>query len=312
MNLTVLGIGKMGSPIARRLLAAGFSVAAYNRTRARAEQVAGATVHDTAAQAVASADVVISLLENGPVVGQVLFGHADSAAQAASPATASGIADSAAAPHMAPGSLYIEMASIQPAEARSHAARLAALGVTYVDAPVSGGTLGAEDGTLAIMAGGSEADVARAIPVLQHLGRITHVGPVGTGQLAKLCNQMIVGISIGAVAEALLLAERGGADPAKVRQALGGGFADSRVLQVHGQRMLQRDFAARGSMAVQLKDLRNALATAHPLGQALPITRLLANAYADGVANGLQDLDHSALFLALAQQKGVGASPDGA
>jgi 2-hydroxy-3-oxopropionate reductase len=145
------------------------------------------------------------------------------------------------------------MASIKPAEAREHARRLAARRRASPGRPVSGGTVGAEAGTLAIMAGGEAADFERAAPVFAALGRATHVGPHGAGQLAKLANQMIVGITIGAVAEALLLCEKGGADPAKVRQAIGGGFAESRILQLHGERMVTRDFAPRGRMTVQRK-----------------------------------------------------------
>ncbi|MFZ4758072.1 MAG: NAD(P)-dependent oxidoreductase, partial [Burkholderiaceae bacterium] len=199
----------------------------------------------------------------------------------------------------------VDMASIKPAEARERAARLAAAGVAHVDAPVSGGTLGAEAGTLAIMAGGAAADVERARPVLAALGRLTHVGPHGAGQLAKLANQMIVGITIGAVAEALLLCGKGGADPAKVREAISGGFADSRILQVHGLRMVERDFAPRARMSVQLKDMRNALATADEIGLQAPITTLFESLYADAIAHGLTDLDHSGLFVELARRNGL-------
>ena len=185
------------------------------------------------------------------------------------------------------------------------AGSVAALGVAHVDAPVSGGTLGAEAGTLAIMAGGEGADVERARPVLATLGRVTHVGPHGAGQLAKLANQMIVGITIGAVAEALLLCEKGGADPAKVREAISGGFADSRVLQVHGQRMVERDFAPRARMTVQLKDMRNALATASEIGLQVPVTALFEALYADAVAHGFADLDHSGLFAELAARNAL-------
>ncbi|RPH39492.1 MAG: NAD(P)-dependent oxidoreductase, partial [Burkholderiales bacterium] len=137
------------------------------------------------------------------------------------------------------------------------------------------------------------------------LGRWTHVGPSGAGQLAKLANQMIVGITIGAVAEALLLCERGGADPAKVRQAISGGFADSRILQVHGERMITRDFAPRARMTVQLKDLRNALATAGETGFEAPITTLFESLYADAIAHGLADHDHAGLFVELARRNGI-------
>lgn len=288
LRIAVLGIGMMGRPMARRLREAGHEVHAWNRTRAKAEPLAGfgIAVHDTPADAVRHADIVVSLLENGPVVGQVLF-------------------DTGAAQAMRPGALFIDMASIQPREARDHAARLGEMGIAHLDAPVSGGTVGAENGTLAIMVGGRPEDFARAQPVFAALGRATHVGPHGAGQLAKLANQMIVGITIGAVAEALLLAAKGGADMAKVREAIGGGFADSRILQLHGQRMVERDFAPRGRMAVQLKDMRNALATAGEIGFDAPITALFERLYAEGVEHGLGELDHSGLFVELASRNAM-------
>ncbi len=288
LRIAVLGTGMMGLPMARRLCQAGHQVHAWNRTRAKAEPLAadGAQVHGLAADAARQADIVISLLENGGVVEQVLFGQ--------------GVAQA-----MASGALFIDMASIQPSEARDHAARLGERGINHLDAPVSGGTVGAEAGTLAIMAGGTPADFARAQPVFAALGRATHVGPHGAGQLAKLANQMIVGITIGAVAEALLLAAKGGADMAKVREAIGGGFADSRILQLHGQRMVERDFAPRGRMAVQLKDMRNALATAREIGFDAPVTALFESLYAAGVEHGLGDLDHSGLFVELASRNAM-------
>ena len=288
MKIAVLGIGLMGYPIGRRLCEAGFEVQVWNRTRSKAErlQPLGATVHDTPASAVSQADVVITLLDHGAVVADALF--------------AQGVAST-----LRPGGLLIDMSSIKPIEARDHAARLSELGVNYLDAPVSGGTVGAEQGTLAIMAGGNAADFGRALTVFQHLGRATHVGPTGAGQLAKLANQMIVGITIGAVAEALLLCARGGADMAKVKEAITGGFADSRILQVHGQRMVERDFAPRARMAVQLKDLRNALSTAQEIGFDAPITRLFEQLNAEGVAHGLADLDHAGLFVELASRNGM-------
>ena len=288
LRIAVLGTGMMGLPIARRLCQAGHQVHAWNRTRSKAEPLVndGAQVHEQAADAVRQADMAISLLESGPVVADVLFHQ--------------GVAEA-----LAPGALFIDMASIQPAEARAHAAQLMARGAAYLDAPVSGGTVGAEAGTLAIMVGGEATDFSRAQPVFAALGRATHVGPHGTGQLTKLANQMIVGITIGAVAEALLLAAKGGADMAKVREALGGGFADSRILQLHGQRMVERDFAPRGRMTVQLKDMRNALATAQELGFDAPVSTLLESLYADAVAHGLEQLDQSGLFAELARRNGM-------
>lgn len=286
--VAVLGIGLMGFPMARRLCEAGCAVNAWNRSRTKADRLApfGARVADTAAEAVRDADIVITMLENGEVVEDVLFRQ--------------GVAEA-----LGRGALVIDMSSIQPRQARDHAARLAALGLHHLDAPVSGGTVGAEAGTLAIMAGGKPADVERARAVLEVLGRVTHVGPHGSGQLAKLANQMIVGITIGAVAEALLLCEKGGADMAKVRQAISGGFADSRILQVHGQRMVERDFAKRAAMTVQLKDMRNALNTAEEIGFEAPITALFERLFAQAADHGLSDLDHSALFVELASRNGM-------
>ena len=288
MKIAFLGIGLMGYPMARRLCEAGHEVHAWNRNRAKAERLLpfGAHVHETPVQAVSGVECVITMLENGEVVESVLFGQGTAEA-------------------IARGAAVIDMSSIRPEQARDHARRLAARGVSHLDAPVSGGTIGADQGTLAIMAGGEAAPFERATAVFTALGRSTHVGPSGAGQLAKLANQMIVGITIGAVAEALLLCEKGGADPAKVREAITGGFADSRILQVHGQRMVTRNFTPGAHMTVQLKDMRNALATAAGVGLEVPITGLLEQLYADGVAHGLSEIDHAGLFVELARRNGM-------
>ncbi len=287
-TVAILGIGRMGLPMATRLCQADLTVHAWNRNQTRAEPLAalGATVHEQASEAVRQADIVISMLENGLVVEQVLFGQGTAQA-------------------MRPGTLVVDMASIKPAEARDHATRLAAMGLRHIDAPVSGGTVAAEAGTLAIMAGGDATDLAQALPVLQHLGTTVHVGPHGAGQLAKLANQMIVGITIGAVSEALLMCAKGGADMAKVREAIGGGFARSRILELHGQRMVDRDFAPRATMTVQRKDMRNALDTAAMLGFQAPITELFERLYSEAIDHGLADLDHSGLFVELARRNGM-------
>ncbi|KQT11182.1 NAD(P)-dependent oxidoreductase [Ramlibacter sp. Leaf400] len=288
MKIALLGTGRMGLPMARRLCQAGHEVSVWNRTRDKAEPLAadGARVCNSAAEAVGQAEVVVGMLESGPVVHDVLFTQG-------------------AARAMPPGCLFVDMASIQPREARDHAARLGELGIACLDAPVSGGTVGAEAGTLVIMVGGKPIDFERAAPVFQAFGRATHVGPHGTGQLTKIANQMIVGITIGAVAESLLLCAKGGADMAKVREAITGGFADSRILQLHGQRMVERDFAPRARMSVQAKDMRNALSTAHEIGFEAPITRLFEQLYAQSLEHGLADLDHSGLFVELASRNGM-------
>ena len=288
LRIAFLGTGSMGLPMARRLCEAGHALQVWNRTSGKADSLnaLGASAYAQASAAVEGADMVVSMLENGAVVEAVLFTQGVAAA-------------------MKPGALFIDMASIKPREARDHATRLGALNIAHLDAPVSGGTVGADQGTLVIMAGGEAAEFERALPVLQVFGRATHVGPHGAGQLAKLANQMIVGITIGAVAEALLFASKGGADMAKVKEAITGGFADSRILQVHGQRMVERDFAARARLSIQLKDMRNALTTAQEIGFEAPITALFEQLYAEGVAHGLMDLDHSALFVELAKRNGM-------
>ncbi len=287
-KIAFLGTGSMGLPMARRLCEAGHALQVWNRTPGKAAALAalGAAVHARASTAVATADMVVGMLENGPVVEDVLFAQGVAAA-------------------MKPGALFIDMASIQPREARDHAARLGALGIAHLDAPVSGGTGGAERGTLVIMAGGKAAEFERALPLLQVFGRATHVGSHGAGQLTKLANQMIVGITIGAVAEALLFAAKGGADMAKVKEAITGGFADSRILQVHGQRMVERDFAAHARLSIQLKDMHNALATAQEIGFDAPVTTLFEQLYADGMEHGLADLDQAGLFVELASRNGM-------
>lgn len=288
MKVAVLGIGLMGFPMARRLCEAGHTVHVWNRSLHKAQRLAGAgaTVHAEPSDAVREADIVITMLHDGLAVGQVLFDH--------------GVANA-----MPASSLVVDMSSIKPAEARDHAARLNAQHIAYLDAPVSGGTIGADNGTLAIMVGGTASHFERALPLLDVFGRATHVGPNGTGQLTKLANQMIVGATIGIVAEALLLCERGGAHMGKVKEAITGGFADSRILQVHGQRMVERDFTPRGSMSVQLKDLRNALTTAGEVQFEAPITVLLEQLYAHSIEHGLADLDQSGLFVELARRNGM-------
>lgn len=281
LRISFLGLGLMGSPMAGRLLAAGHAVTVWNRNADKAIPLAGqgATIAITAADAVREVDIIFTMLTNGSAVADVLFTQ--------------GVAE--AAPK---GALVIDMSSILPAEAIDHAARLREKGLRFLDAPVSGGTVGAEAGTLAIMVGGDEADFEEAVPLFKVMGRPTHVGPTGAGQYAKLANQVIVGTTIAAVAEGLLLAASGGADPAKVREALRGGFAESRILDLHGGRMISRDFAPRGHTSNQLKDLRNALKAAASTGFEMPVTSLMAELFDDLLAHE-GDLDHSALYLGL-------------
>ena len=285
-RIAFLGIGLMGAPMAERLVAAGRDVVLWNRTRTKAEAITGARVAATPAAAAAEADVLITMLETGPVVEAVLFGD---------PSTS----DGGAAASLKRGALVIDMSSSPPPMARDHAQRFAARGIGYLDAPVSGGVVGARAGTLAIMAGGNAADFARAKPIFEQLGRPTLVGPAGSGQLAKCCNQAIVAITIGAVAEALLLAAASGADPAAVREALLGGFADSRILQLHGKRMIERDFLPGGRARVQLKDQHTILAAAKAAHLQLPLSECVTALYRDLVNQGGSELDQNALLLEL-------------
>ncbi|HLI21348.1 MAG TPA: NAD(P)-dependent oxidoreductase [Stellaceae bacterium] len=280
-RIAFLGIGLMGAPMAERLVAAGHDLILWNRTAAKAEAIAGARVAKTPAEAAASADVLITMLETGPVVEAVLFG------------------EGAAAASLKRGALAIDMSSSPPPLARDHAQRFKSRGIGYLDAPVSGGVVGARAGTLAIMAGGEAADFARAKPIFEKLGRPNLVGPHGSGQLAKCCNQAIVAITIGAVAEALLLAAASGADPTAVREALLGGFADSRILQLHGKRMIDRDFMPGGRARVQLKDQETILAAAAEAKLKLPLSECVTALYRDLVAHGASECDQNALLLEL-------------
>jgi 3-hydroxyisobutyrate dehydrogenase-like beta-hydroxyacid dehydrogenase len=276
-----LGTGIMGFQMARRLAEAGRKVRAWNRSRDKAERLRpfGAEVAGTAAEAVRDADVVICMLSSGPICDEVLLGSGQ-----------------ALAGMRAGGSMLVVMSSIPVETAQAQAEAAAARGVAYLDAPVSGGEKGAAEGTLAIMAGGEEVAFERARPVLAIMGRPTRVGPAGAGHLAKLVNQLIVAGIIAVVAEALLLAERGGADPAGVREALLGGFADSTILKQHGRRMIERDFKPGGPAKHQVKDTGTAVALARKLGLELPVAALADRLFADLVAHGDGELDHSALI----------------
>ncbi len=268
-NIALLGTGIMGSHMARRLAQAAFPVTVWNRDCAKAETLLqfGVRVAAAPSAACAEADVVIVMLSNGPVVEEVLF----------SP-DASGRVPTEA---MRQGSVLLVMSSIPVETCQGQAERVSARGVQYVDAPVSGGEPGARDGTLAIMAGGDAAVIDWLSPVFAPMGGVTRIGPVGTGQMCKLANQIIVGGTMAAVAEALHFATRGGADPAAVRQALMGGFADSKILNIHGERMVKRDFVPGGPAEYQLKDLRTAQALAAKEGLDLTLLNTLVGMFGD-------------------------------
>ena len=292
-KIAFLGTGLMGAPMCRCLLKAGFELSVWNRSIVKAEalQADGATLADTPIAAVKSADVVITMLSDGPAVSDLMF-------------------DQGVAEAITEGATRIDMSSIGAEESMEHAERHLARGVAYLDAPVSGGTKGATAGELAIMAGGAAETFAAMEPVFAAMGRATHVGPNGCGQLSKLANQVIVAITIGAVSEALILAGGGGADRAQVREALQGGFASSRILSEHGQRMVQRQFEPGGPAKFQVKDLKNALAAAERLGLDLPITRLTNELFTAMVASGKGDMDHSGLLTHLEAINGLEEEKD--
>jgi 2-hydroxy-3-oxopropionate reductase len=245
---------------------------------------AGARLTKSPADAVRQAEAVVLTLENGAVVTDLLF--------------AQGVVDGCR-----DGSLVIDMSSIAPAIAEDHARLLVRSGLRYIDAPVSGGTIGAEQATLAIMAGGEDSDVMDATPIFSAMENVTHVGAHGRGQLCKLVNQCIVAVSMGAVAEGLTLAKAGGADPAQVRRAIMGGFCESRILELHGQRMIDRNFVPGGFIKNQIKDLHAALEVAGKLGLQLPLTNRVCELFVALAQSGKEELDHSALTLQIEAMK---------
>ena len=281
-RIAFLGTGLMGAPMARRLLGAGFAVTAWNRDLRKAEALAsfGGAIARSPADAVGGADIVFTMLSDGAAVTDVLFSQ--------------GVVDA-----LKRGAVVVDTSSIAPPIARDHAANLADRGIAHVDAPVSGGVVGAEAGTLAIMAGGEAGVIAELGEVFAPLGRVTHVGPSGAGQICKLANQQIVAITIGAVAEAMMLVEAGGASREKFREAIRGGFAESRILELHGQRMVERRFEPGGPSRLQLKDLNAVAAMAGTYGLTLPLTSDVRQAFETFVAEGNGELDHSALLLHL-------------
>ena len=279
--IAFLGMGKMGQPMACNLASSGFKVRCWNRTTGKLHSLPSILEckHDINT-AVAGSDVVISMLSDGAATQNVINSLDRNALTSVK--------------------AWIEMASILPEEATTQEKFFKKNDTEYLDAPVSGGTVAANDGNLAIMVGGEEKVFLETKKILGAMGRPVLVGPTGAGQLAKLANQAIVGITISAVAEAVLLLERGGANLDSVRDALSGGFADSAILQQHGQRMSKRNFESGGSVRTQLKDLQNIQKVAQILGLQLPMVNKVTERYSALSANSLNlEKDHSALFLEL-------------
>ena len=284
-----VGTGIMGGHMARRLAEAGHQVVAWNRSpdKAVALRAYGVEPAGDIGEAGRGKDAVVVMVSDGPATDAVILGEGGLL----------GVMDR--------GATLIVMSSIPMETAAGQASRCAELGVLYLDAPVSGGEAGARDGTLAIMAGGDEAAFEAAGDIFRALGHATYLGPAGTGSLTKLANQVIVGNTIATVAEALLLAEKGGANPYGVLDALKGGFADSPILQNHGRRMLDGNYVPGGPCRLQLKDTRTANETAARFGLSLPLTELTGNHLASLVARGYSESDHAALYLELLQRNGL-------
>ncbi|MFZ2296101.1 MAG: 2-hydroxy-3-oxopropionate reductase [Polaromonas sp.] len=282
-KLGFIGLGIMGAPMAAHLISAGHEVFLNTRSKVPADLLTGkATACKSAREVAEKADIIFLMLPDTPDVANVLFGE-------------SGVANG-----LSKGKTVVDMSSISPMETKEFARKINTLGCDYLDAPVSGGEVGAKAGSLTIMVGGPDAVFERVRPLFELMGKnITLVGGNGDGQTCKVANQIIVALNIAAVGEALLFASKAGADPAKVRQALMGGFAASRILEVHGERMIKRTFSPGFRIGLHQKDLSLALAGARTLGVALPQTAGAAQLMQVCAANGMQDQDHSALVRAL-------------
>ncbi len=279
-----IGLGIMGKPMALNLLAAGYPLTVHSRSPGPVDEVVarGAIRASGPAEVAAASDITITMLPDTSDVELVLTGGG-------------GVLDGVSA-----GALVIDMSSIDPAPTRSMAEALAKRDAAMVDAPVSGGERGAIDGTLSIMIGGEPDAVARAMPIFEVLGKtIVHVGPSGAGQVTKACNQLVVAATIEAVAEALLLAERSGVDPGKVREALLGGFAGSKILEVHGQRMLDRAFDPGFRIRLHRKDARIVEDAARTTGTPIPSFAVVAAQLQRALDDGDGELDHSGLYVEL-------------
>ena len=269
----------MGLPMAKNILKAGYNLKVFNRTKSKAEPLKeyGAKITNTIQDLVKECDIVITMLTEDESIDDVM-NSSDFLENLKSKAT------------------VIDMSSVKPSTATKHGNNLKIKNINYLDAPVSGGTNGAEESSLAIMVGGDQKVFDNAFDVLKTMGNPTLVGPVGSGQVSKLANQIIVGLTIGAVAEAITLCEKAGADPNKMIKALSGGWADSKILQTHGKRMIKKDFTPKGRTYTHLKDMNNILDCANSYNTHLPISNLVKEMYKTLVENGHGETDHSSLY----------------
>ena len=269
----------MGLPMAKNILKAGYSLKAYNRSQNKAAALKefGAEITISIDEAVKDSDIVITMLTDDTAINEVM--------------------DSLNfLQNLKSSAIVIDMSSVKPSTAIKHGNNLKSKNIKYLDAPVSGGTIGAEEASLAIMVGGEQDVFNEALDVLKAMGNPTLVGPVGSGQVSKLANQIIVGLTIGAVAEAITLCEKAGANPDKMIKALSGGWADSKILQTHGKRMIDKDFTPKGRTSVHLKDMNNILECANSHNTHLPISNLVKEMYKTLVENGHGETDHSSLY----------------
>jgi len=274
-----IGVGLMGLPMAKNLLKSGFKLKAFNRTISKTEPLRefGAEISKTIDKVVKDSDFIITMLTDDIAVNAIMD-------------------NSSFLDNLKSGSTVIDMSSIKPNTAKKYGEILKTKKINYLDAPVSGGTIGAEEASLAIMVGGDQSVFDNSLDILKAMGNPTLVGPIGSGQVSKLANQIIVGITIGAVAEAITLFEKAGADPIKLIKALTGGWADSKILQTHGKRMIDKDFSPKGKTSTHLKDMNNILECANSYNTNLPISNLVKEMYKTLVDNGHGNTDHSSLY----------------
>jgi|TARA_B110000211_G_scaffold51493_1_gene56615 2-hydroxy-3-oxopropionate reductase len=279
-KISFIGIGLMGLPMSKNLLKAGYSLKAYNRTLAKVEVIEkyGAEIAKSIKEVLNDTDVIILMLTDDQAVDKVMKSEEF-------------------LKNLKAGSTVIDMSSVKPETAKFHGMNLKSKNINYLDAPVSGGTIGAEEATLAIMVGGDQKVFENHLDILKVMGNPTLVGPLASGQVSKLANQIIVGLTIEAVAEAVTLCEKAGADPKKMIKALTGGWADSKILQTHGQRMINKDFTPKGKTSTQLKDMNNILDCAKEFSLHLPVSTLVKKMYNNLVNNGHKDKDHSSLYV---------------
>ena len=282
MQIGFIGIGLMGFPMAKNLLKSGYNLKAFNRSQDKAERLKefGAAISTSINEVVTNSDVIITMLTDDTAVDKVM-------------------ASEEFVENIKTNATVIDMSSVNPVLTIKYSKILKDKNINYLDAPVSGGTIGAEDATLAIMVGGDEETFKNCYELLKKMGNPTLVGPVSSGQISKLANQIIVGVTIGAVAEAVTLCEKSGTNPSKMIEALSGGWADSKILQTHGKRMINKDFSPKGKTTTQLKDMTNIINAGKAVQTHLPISSLIKEMYKDLVADGHGNTDHSSLYNAI-------------